>query len=143
MSRQTFVKQWTHEQGLEFKLAEPEGEENPLCPFATDFADWCHELIQETKANLTEITVNLALLNLQTHFWAHFELAPLKHRAYRPKSKQRCLFAVYRDTFLVLEKLRLTLTPPRLKEPPKPPPPQTIERGIFLGEDVGGLSDLT
>jgi hypothetical protein len=148
MSSNTFIEQWTKDIGIEFQYVEQqEPEEHPLCFFAADFFQWCQNLIDELHSNkVTDISINVALLDLQDTFWSWFTSAPKQHRYHHlnPKNGKKCLFAVYQETYMTLRKLALSITPPRLKEPPKPPPPQTIDRGIFLGEDVGeGLSDLS
>lgn len=139
MTLQTaFEKKSLH--GVEFRLPEPDAEP-ALCPAAKPFAAWCGKLKADLGVQPNDIQVNLALLNLQTKFFGWHERAPpdcRKHFGAR-KQKVRCLFEVYRETFLALHDIVLALTPPRLREPPPPPPPVAVPQlaGITLGEILG------
>lgn len=112
-----------------------------ICPYALAFANVCEKLVEETKVNLSDIRVNLALLTLQEKFFSCFELAPKACRKHMFSDKVVCLMTSYRESFMQLHQLRLQITPIRLREEPLPVAPitQVYRLDSFpLGEFVTG-----
>jgi hypothetical protein len=127
--------------GIEFFLPGPVVPEQTIkiCQTAKPLIAVCERLLQETSANASDVTVNLALLTLQEKFFTCYEHAPAACRKHQQSEKVVCLFQTYRQTYLKLFELQLKVTPPRLREPPPPPVQQTIVYkydGFAIGETV-------
>ena len=133
--RDTFIQKWTT--GLEYKYVEPEVSpysEN-TCEIAYPFEDWCRELVENTGKKPSETRINQNLLFLQKVYFERYEPLAFEHKCHiSPRSKRRCLYDIYRETYLVLNEIRLSeVSPPILRKPPKalphqPPMPRFIKK---------------
>ena len=127
-----FEEKWI--EGHVIDLPEPD----PLldhCKYARPYAEWCEALLDDVKVNRGEISVNLALLQLQRQYWSRYETAPKSHRNHiGMRSKHKCLFQVYRHYYEQLHELHLDVNPPQLREVPPPyvPAPTQIA-GVAFG----------
>lgn len=112
-----------------------------LCFYAKPFAAFCEALVTDTQAKLTDVTVNVAELHLQTKFWSWYKQAPPACRRHLTgKNGIICLLQLYEETWDKLHELEAKVLPPRLQPPPPPPPVVPIE-GTMLGE-FDGSADL-
>ena len=125
-----FEQQWLTGVMLELPT---NGDSRMLCPYAVPFKSYCEALLAETLRYPTDISVNLAQLDLQTKFHAWYSHAPaacLRH--FKPKKGFLCLYQIYHETYMQVFELHNRVIPPRLREAP---PIQVIEvDGPTLGE---------
>lgn len=115
-----FEDRWL--QGVEFRLAE-KGQVTGLCPLAQDFARYCESTLEKVRQAPSEVSLNIAHLQLQAQYWARYETAPAAHKNHIGiRNRHTCLFQVYRRYYLELRDLLLSVNPPLLREPLPPPP---------------------
>jgi hypothetical protein len=157
MKQQTpFEQRWLQgKAALQFTMVEPPRFPY-LCERAQQLAGLCEQSLQRVRDKPDEIAVNLALLDIQEHFFAAYESAPRAHQVASDARKRRgaqhtCLVAVYTSYLDELRQLRRQVNPPLLRkplpQPRQPAPAQTppaVEQapapafqGIYLGEDLG------
>lgn len=135
-SQTTFEKQVLR--GVEFTLPPPTPPARKICPHAKAFHEWCVALLKETRANPTDITVNLAELYLQEHFFAWIEAAPSACRKHfrLHHANVRCFMEIYREHYFKLFDLQRKLVVPRLREPSSPASVAQTFAGVTLGEVI-------
>lgn len=104
----------------------------PVCKANEVFKSTCEKLVEDTRNNLTEITVHMALLKLQEDFFSCLRFAPKACLKHMLSDKVICLMTTYQVTFMQLRDLRLQINPIRLKE--EPPPPAQITQITHYGE---------
>lgn len=124
-------------QGVTLELPK-NGDSRILCPFALPFKNYCEALLADTLQFPTDVSVNLAQLDLQAKFHAWYSHAPIAcRRHFKPKKGFLCLYQLYEETYLQLFELQQRIVPPRLREaPPPPPPPELKLAGITWGESL-------
>ena len=113
------------------------------CDCAKHFEAWTEELITQATQEPNDISVNIAMLLLLRKYWEWYVSVPKNHQNHiGTRNHHRCIFQVFKDAYFRLHALALSLTPPRLFEPPppEPEPTQTIA-GIFIGVDEEGDGD--
>lgn len=132
------VERTLNQRQLTFTLPEKPALAN-LCDLAREFDAACAPLLEQAQQDKRDVTMNVLLLQLQYKFFENYKSAPLAHRKHggrRRKGFHTCLFDVYFHHYELLNRFRLELNPPLLREPaPAKPVPQF--QGIFLGEEAG------
>jgi hypothetical protein len=102
-------------------------------------------MVEKVRQQPSELAVHVALLQLQTQYWMHYEMAPKAHKDHiGTRNGHPCLHQTYHYLFLALRDLLLQVNPPPLRPPaPAASAGQGQEpqfQGIYLGEDLGRAS---
>jgi hypothetical protein len=109
-----------------------------LCEVARAMAEVCEAMLVTVRQAPDELSVNIALLQLQHQYFLRYEMASKAHRDYiGSRAGHTCIFQVWRNYYSQLRELLLAVNPPPLR-PPAPPPARPQINGIFIGEDLGG-----
>lgn len=128
-------------QGVEFVLPGSfvQPKVTPICKENEAFKRSCEKLVEETRNNLNEITLHMALLRLQENFFSCLRMAPKACMKHMFSEKVVCLMTSYQASFMQLYELKLQINPVRLQEEiPLPAPVTNIIRyeGFALGETL-------
>jgi hypothetical protein len=118
-------------QGVEVTLPGPDNRPK-ICPQAESFAAVCGTLLHEVGAYPSDVRMSLTLLTLQFKFFWSYEHASADCQSFvcSPKGV-KCLFDLYRETYLKLFDIDLKLRPPRFQEPPPPPASPTKVTKVY------------
>jgi hypothetical protein len=104
-----------------------------VCFYAKPFAAFCDKLVTDTRARLTDVTLNVAQLHLQATFWSwHKQAPPTCRRHLTGQDGILCLLQLYEEAWDKLHEMELNVLPPRLQPPA---PIQVVDvPGVFAGE---------
>ena len=128
-----FEERWL--KGVEFRLAE-QAETDPRCQPARELAGVCEPMVEKVRQAPDEISINVALLQLQHQYFRHYERASKAHRNHiGTRTGHVCVWQTYYSLYSQLYELLLKVNPPPLRPPPLPPPRPSVN-GIFIGEEV-------
>lgn len=127
-NRPLFEEIWSRFDDFEF--AE---ESVKYCRFAQAFSDWVDRAL-DIDGNLDIVAVNQAKVLLVDKYFEFFNVVGKGHRYHFSPRGHFCIFHVFLKTYQELKALELSLTPPLLFLPRRPPPPPQIA-GIFIGDE--------
>lgn len=130
----SFSEMWHRHDDFEFSEPQPD-----FCPLAAQFSQWAVDLISEVSDRSTEAAVHIGKLLLLDRYWAFYNTVSKVHKNHiGTREGHVCIFQVFQNAYNALHTLELSLTPPRMNEPP---PPEYVEAkrmaqipALFLGE---------
>lgn len=104
------------------------------CSYAPAFADVAEALLAPVRGVPGEVSVNIAMLQLQAKFFDFWRDVPQEHKVL---TGHRCVFQVYEEAYRELRELELRIVPPKFSTPaiPAGPPPKPEPRFFLLPED--------
>lgn len=102
------------------------------CEYAERFFTICEQMLEKVRESPTELSVNHALLQLQTQYWLHYQDAPKTHKNHiGTRDTHSCLHQVYAYGYRELRDLLRAVNPPPLR--PAPAPSQPMLQSTILG----------
>jgi hypothetical protein len=129
----------------EFTLAEPP-RFRYLCAPAQELFELGEQIMQEARDKPTEVSVNVARVQILVLFGRLYDSAPQKHRSggeHRKDAKHTCMFDVFTAYRRELDGLERQVRKPPLREETQPAQMTASEKqdpkppGIWLGKDYG------
>lgn len=115
-----------------------EQEQDPevnLCAPAHAMAEICETMLVKVRQAPDELTINIALLQLQQQYFLRYEAAPKPHRNHvGTRNGHTCIFQIWHSYYSQLRELLMAVNPPPLR--PLSPPRRAEINGIFLGEEA-------
>lgn len=103
------------------------------CRYARAFSDWVSQTL-DIGGGLDIVAVNQAKVLLVDKYFEYFNVVGKQHRYHLSPKGHFCIFHVFLKSYQQLKALELSLTPPLLFLPRRPPPPAQIA-GIFIGDE--------
>jgi hypothetical protein len=104
------------------------------CEAAEQFEAWCGEELARLGEQPRLIDVQRSKLFLLDRYFAWRVRVGDACRDHAVRDEHRCIFQVFEDAYLALDKLELALHPPL--QPPEAERPMVAVPGVMLGDDV-------
>lgn len=123
---------WFEDNG--FELIDPPPDLN-VCAHAQAFSEWADVLCANVEAHPSGWAINQAKLVLSERYFEWYAVVPRKHRETVRDRAHRCIFHVFRDAWLWLRQIQLTVDPPAFEPPasPRQGPRGPLDR-LLLGD---------
>ncbi len=109
------------------------------CPAAKAMIGVCQPLLDKVRLAPDEVSINVALLQLQQQYHLRYEGASRAHKDHiGTRNNHTCLHQVWCHYYAQFRELLLAVNPPPLRPAPPPAAPQPTLLETILGEVISG-----